>query len=233
MNTATATPDLAAIKQRQQATWASGDFAVVGTTLQIVGETLAEAADVRADERVIDVAAGNGNATLAAARRFAHVTSTDYVPALLDKGRERARAEVLPVTFQVADAEALPFADASFDVVCAFQMLEHLPYEAALGAFGEMVRVARCHVVISLPDARTAWRFAFHVPRVGTVEKLVLKPTLGLKPHVFDGEHHWEVNKRETPLARVVADFSARCPLVRTYRVAELPYHRFFVFRRA
>ena len=78
------------IKQRQQATWASGDYAVIGTTLQIVGETLAEAADVRAGERVLDVAAGNGNATLAAARRFAEVTSTDYVPALLDKGRARA-----------------------------------------------------------------------------------------------------------------------------------------------
>jgi ubiquinone/menaquinone biosynthesis C-methylase UbiE len=112
-----ARPDFAAIKQRQQATWASGDFAVVGTTLQIVGETLAEAADVRAGERVLDVAAGNGNATLAAARRFADVTSTDYVPALLDKGRARAQAEGLHVNFQVADVEALPFDDARFDVV--------------------------------------------------------------------------------------------------------------------
>jgi len=112
-----ATPDFATIKQRQQATWASGDFAVVGTTLQIVGETLAEAVDVRAGERVLDVAAGNGNATLAAARRFAEVTSTDYVPALLDKGRERARAEGLAVKFQAADAEDLPFDDGRFDVV--------------------------------------------------------------------------------------------------------------------
>src|SRR5687767_5992999 len=102
-----AAPDFAAIKRRQQATWASGDFAVVGTTLQIVGETLAEAADVRAGERVLDVAAGNGNATLAAARRFAEVTSSDYVPALLEKGRLRAHAESLDVSFQVADAEAL------------------------------------------------------------------------------------------------------------------------------
>ena len=100
LETRPAAPDFAAIKQRQQATWASGDFAVIGTTLQIVGESLAEAVDVRAGERVLDVAAGNGNATLAAARRFAEVTSTDYVPALLDKGRERARAEGLAVQFR-------------------------------------------------------------------------------------------------------------------------------------
>jgi SAM-dependent methyltransferase len=110
-------PNYVAIKQRQQATWASGDYAIVGTTLQIVGESLAEAADVRADERVLDVAAGNGNATLAAARRFARVTSTDYVLSLLDKGRERARAEGFDIRFQEADVEELPFPDASFDVV--------------------------------------------------------------------------------------------------------------------
>jgi SAM-dependent methyltransferase len=110
-------PDLSAIKQRQQATWASGNYAVIGITLQIVGELLAEAADVRAGERVLDVAAGNGNATLAAARRFANVTSTDYVPVLLDRGRSRAEADGLQVRFQVADAEDLPFADGSFDVV--------------------------------------------------------------------------------------------------------------------
>src|SRR5215831_15360306 len=110
------TLDLAAIKNKQQATWASGDFAIIGTTLQIVGETLAEAADVRAGERVIDVAAGNGNATLAAARRFAKVTSTDYVSSLLDKGRARAAADGLQVDFRIADAEDLPFADGSFDV---------------------------------------------------------------------------------------------------------------------
>jgi len=119
-----AAPDHAAIKLRQQATWASGDFAVIGVTLQIVGESLAEAADIRAGERVLDVAAGNGNATLAAARRFAAVTSTDYVPELLDKGRARAAAEGLQVNFQVADAENLPFDDASFD--------------AALSTFGAM-----------------------------------------------------------------------------------------------
>ncbi len=138
---AAATPDLAAIKQRQQATWASGDFAVIGTTLQIVGETLAEAVDVRAGERVLDVAAGNGNATLAAARRFAQVTSTDYVPSLLDKGRERARAEGLDVQFEVADAEELPFDDGIFDVVLSTFGAMFTPDHARPA--GEMLRVAR------------------------------------------------------------------------------------------
>jgi ubiquinone/menaquinone biosynthesis C-methylase UbiE len=105
------------IKTRQQATWASGDYAVIGTTLQIIGELVCEAVDLRAGERVLDVAAGNGNATLAAARRFAIVTSTDYVPALLQLGQRRAEAEGLAVTFELADAEALPYPDASFDVV--------------------------------------------------------------------------------------------------------------------
>jgi len=112
-----ATIDLATIKIRQQVAWSSGDYAIIGTTLQIVGEMLCEAVDLRSNQRVLDVAAGNGNATLAAARRFADVVSTDYVGALLERGRERAKAERLPITFQEADAEALPFPDDSFDVV--------------------------------------------------------------------------------------------------------------------
>ena len=134
-------PDLAAIKQRQQATWASGDFAVVGVTLQIVGELLAEATDVRAGERVIDIAAGNGNATLAAARRFARVTSTDYVPALLEKGRARAAAEGLAIDFREADAEALPYLDASFDVALSTFGVMFAPDQARAAA--EIQRVVR------------------------------------------------------------------------------------------
>src|SRR5690349_19915779 len=105
------------IKRRQRATWASGDFGIIGTTLQIVGESLCEAIDLRAGSRVLDVAAGNGNCSLAAARRWCDVTCTDYVPALLEAGRRRADADGLAMRFQEADAEALPFADGAFDVV--------------------------------------------------------------------------------------------------------------------
>jgi ubiquinone/menaquinone biosynthesis C-methylase UbiE len=143
-------PDFDALRTRQQATWASGDFAVVGTTLQIVGESLAEAVDVRAGERVLDVAAGNGNATLAAARRFARVTSTDYVPALLDKGAARARAEGLEVQFELADAEALPHPDGSFDVVLSTFGAMFAPDH--VGAARELLRVTRAGGRIGLAN---------------------------------------------------------------------------------
>ena len=110
-------PDFEAMKARQHGAWSSGDYAVVGTTLQIVGEELCEALDLRSGQSVLDVAAGNGNVTLAAARRWCDVTSTDYVPALLMRGKQRADADGMNITFKEADAEALPFADASFDVV--------------------------------------------------------------------------------------------------------------------
>ncbi|WP_285358009.1 class I SAM-dependent methyltransferase [Pseudomonas sp. lyk4-R2A-10] len=133
--------DLTALKERQRVAWASGDYAVIGTTLQIVGETLAEACDLRCDEEVLDVAAGNGNATLAAARRGCLVTSTDYVAALLERGQDRARAEHLDVTFQVADAEALPFADSSFDAVLSTFGVMFAPDQAK--AAKELARVCR------------------------------------------------------------------------------------------
>ena len=109
--------DLSALKTKQHGAWSSGDYAIVGTTLQIVGEELCEALDLRAGQKVLDVAAGNGNATLAAARRWCEVVSTDYVPSLLERGRARAAAEGLSVQFKEADAEALDFGDATFDTV--------------------------------------------------------------------------------------------------------------------
>src|SRR6202051_3373463 len=111
---AAATSDLTALKIRQQAAWSSGNYAIVGSTLQIVGEELCEALDLRSGSKVLDVAAGNGMASLAAARRWCEVTSTDYVPALLERGRARAEAEGMEIEFREADAENLPFADASF-----------------------------------------------------------------------------------------------------------------------
>jgi ubiquinone/menaquinone biosynthesis C-methylase UbiE len=134
-------PDLLAIKSRQKTAWASGDYAVVGTTLQLVGELLAEACDLRYDEQVLDVAAGNGNATLAAARRGCRVTSTDYVCGLLERGRERARAEHFDVSFQEADAEALPFQEASFDAVLSTFGVMFTPDQPR--AAREMARVCR------------------------------------------------------------------------------------------
>src|SRR5512140_2553207 len=110
-------PDLAALKARQQGAWSSGDYAVVGITLQIVGEELCEALDLRSGQRVLDVAAGNGNASLAAARRWGEVTATDYVPELLGPARERAVADRLVIDVREADAENLPFDGESFDVV--------------------------------------------------------------------------------------------------------------------
>jgi len=137
----TPAPDLAAIKTRQQAVWSTGNYAVVGITLQIVGENLCEALDLRAGSRVLDVAAGNGNATLAAARRFCEVVSTDYVATLLASGRARADAEGLPVRFQEADAENLPFADASFDAVLSTFGVMFTPAQERAAA--ELARVCR------------------------------------------------------------------------------------------
>ena len=133
--------DLTAIKARQQGAWSSGDYAIVGTTLQIVGEELCEALDIRAGQKVLDVAAGNGNASLAAARRWCDVVATDYVPALLERARERADAERLAIEFRVADAEALPFSNASFDVVLSTFGVMFTPDQDRAAA--ELIRVCK------------------------------------------------------------------------------------------
>ncbi len=142
--------DFGAIKKRQHTAWSSGDYAIIGTTLQIVGESLCEAVDVRSSQRVLDVAAGNGNATLAAARRFADVVSTDYVSTLLERGRERANAERLDVTFKVADADALPFAEGTFDVVLSTFGAMFTPSQEHTA--GELARVCRPQGKIGLAN---------------------------------------------------------------------------------
>jgi len=133
--------DLAALKARQQGIWSSGNYAIVGTTLQIVGEELCEALDIRSGQKVLDVAAGNGNFSLAAARRWGDVVSTDYVPSLLDRGRARATAEGVSIEFREADAEALPFTDASFDVVGSTFGVMFTPNQERAAA--ELLRVCK------------------------------------------------------------------------------------------
>jgi ubiquinone/menaquinone biosynthesis C-methylase UbiE len=135
------TPDWSAIKTRQQATWASGDYGIIGRTLQIVGESLCEAVDLHAGSRVLDVCAGNGNCALAAARRFCDVTAVDFVPTLLEDGERRGTAERRPITWRVGDAEALPFDNASFDVVLSSFGVMFVPNQAK--AASELVRVCR------------------------------------------------------------------------------------------
>ena len=143
-------PDLAALKTRQQAAWSSGNYAIVGTTLQIVGEQLCEALDLNAGSTVLDVAAGNGMVSLAAARRWCDVTSTDYVPALLEQGRARAAAEGAAIEFREADAENLPFADNSFDVVLSTFGVMFTPNQDRAAA--ELLRVCKSQGKIGLAN---------------------------------------------------------------------------------
>lgn len=177
----------AAIKQRQQASWASGDYAVVGTTLQIVGEQLCEALDLKPGSNVLDVAAGNGNATLAAARRFTDITSTDYVESLLDKGKARADAENLSVAFAVADAEALPFADASFDyVLSTFGVMFSPNHEQAAA---ELLRVTRSGGRIGLAN----WTPASFIGQLfKTLGKHVAPPVGVRSPALWGDKEHIE-----------------------------------------
>lgn len=192
MSAASAAPDYTTIKQRQKTVWSSGDYAIIGATLQIVGERLCEAVDMRAGSRVLDVAAGNGNATLAAARRFARVTSTDYVGPLLERGRKRAEAEGFLVAFQEADAEALPFADGSFDAALSTFGVMFAPNQEK--AASELARVVRKGGRIGLanwtPDGfigellKTVGR---HVPPPAGIKPPTLWGTAGHLQELFSG----------------------------------------------
>jgi SAM-dependent methyltransferase len=174
--------DLKAIKGRQQGAWSSGDYAVVGTTLQIVGEELCEAIDLRAGQSVLDVAAGNGNVSLAAARRWCDVVATDYVPALLNRARERAEAERLPITIQEADAEALPFADESFDVVVSTFGVMFTPDQER--AASELLRVCRKGGKIGLAN----WTPDGYIGQMFKIIGRHMPPPAGLRPPSLWGQ---------------------------------------------
>lgn len=175
ISTPSSAVDLAAVKGKQHLAWSAGDYAVVGTTLQIVGESLCEALDLRAGERVLDIAAGNGNATLAAARRWCDVVSTDYVPSLLERGRARASAEGLPVTFEQADAENLPYPDHSFDVVLSTFGVMFTPDQDKAAA--EMARACKPGGRIGLAN----WTPASFVGEIFKTMGKYLAPAAGVK----------------------------------------------------
>lgn len=132
----------------------------------------------------------------------------------------------------VGDATNMSFPDGAYDVVCAFQMLEHLPYDLSLRVFGEMVRVSRNGVVISVPDAKKVYRLHAVIPKLRGINFFLCNPFSRNIPNYFDGEHYWEVNKEGHLLDKIISDFSSLARLEKTYRVDENPYHRFFVFRK-
>lgn len=221
--------DYAAIKTRQQAAWASGDYAVVGTTLQIVGEQLCEALDLKPGSTVLDVAAGNGNATLAAARRFTEVTSTDYVESLLDRGRARAKAEHLSVAFAVADAEALPYGDGTFDYVLSTFGVMFSPNHQQAAA--ELLRVVRSGGRIGL----TNWTPASFIGRVfKTLGKYVAPPAgvkspamWGDKQHIetlFASAHTVEITEREFNFR-----YRSAAHFIEVFRTYYGPVHKAFL----
>ncbi len=222
--------DLNALKTKQQAAWASGDYAVVGTTLQIVGEDLAEACDLRWDQTVLDVAAGNGNATLAAARRGCIVTSTDYVGALLERGAERAHAERLQVAFREADAEALPFADGSFDVLLSTFGVMFAPDQAKVAS--ELARVCRSGGTIGMAN----WTPDGFIGQVFKTLGRYLPPPAGVQPPSRWG-HETEVRKMFADSAASITctpkffNFRYRSPahFIEVFRTWYGPVHKAFL----
>ncbi|MEZ5064028.1 MAG: class I SAM-dependent methyltransferase [bacterium] len=186
-------PDFEAIKTKQRATWGDGDYNVIGRSLQLVGETLCEAADVRGDERVLDVAAGTGNAALAAARRWAQVTAADYVESLLDRTRVRAEADGMALETRVADAEALPFENGSYDKVLSTFGIMFAPNQEKVAA--ELLRVCRSggHVALAnwTPDGFIGELFKVvgrHVPPPAGVKSAALWGTEARLHELFPAE---------------------------------------------
>ena len=192
-------PDLKALKTKQHAAWSSGDYALIGATLQIVGEELAEALDLRAGQKVLDIAAGNGNVTLAAARRWCEVTSTDYVESLLARGRKRAEADGLRVDFRVADAEALPFENGSFDAVVSTFGAMFSPDQDKTAS--EMLRVCRSGGKIGLAN----WTPDGFIGRMFKVIGKYLPPPAGIKSPALWGTRDWMEQTFGAAASQVVA----------------------------
>jgi ubiquinone/menaquinone biosynthesis C-methylase UbiE len=215
----TPAPDFEAVKARQQAAWASGDYAEIGTRLQIVGESLCEALDLRAGSRVLDVAAGNGNASLAAARRFCQVVASDYVPTLLERASERARADRLQIEFRAADAEKLPFADGSFDAVLSTFGVMFTPDQERAAA--ELARVCRPGGKIGLAN----WTPESFIGQLFKTLGKYLPPPAGVKSPALWGT---QVRLAELFADKVESIDAQRCDYVFRYRS---PAHWLEVFR--
>jgi len=221
--------DLEAVKARQQLAWSTGDYAVVGTTLQIVGEALCEALDLRSGARVLDVAAGNGNATLAAARRWCDVTSTDYVPSLLESGRKRAAAEGHTVKFQEADAESLPFADGAFDIVLSTFGVMFTPNQEQ--AAKELARVCKSGGKIGLCN----WTPESFIGKLFKIIGKYVPPAAGVKSPALWGtsarlEELFGPNAKEIRVAERSFSFRYRSPMhwIEVFRTYYGPMNKAF-----
>lgn len=222
-------PDYAAIKAKQNMAWSSGDYAVVGTTLQIVGERLAERLDLVPGASVLDVAAGNGNASLAFARRFHNVTSTDYVNDLLEKGQARAKAEATRVSFQIADAEALPFADGAFDATVSTFGVMFAPNQ--IRAAREMLRVTRSGGLIGLAN----WTPSGFIGQLFKTLGAHVAPPAGVKSPALWGDETWlqdtfsDAKAIEVERAHFNFRYSSPEHFVDVFRTLYGPVHKAFL----
>ncbi len=178
-----------------------------------------------APESVLEIGPGPGIFRAIASQLGVKVKTLDIDPAL--------NPDYISSVFD------MPFQDESFDVVCAFQMLEHLPFNQSLIALKEILRIAGRYVVISLPDASPRYNIAIQIPKLGSLSFCYLIPRLWGRKHVFDGEHYWEINKEGYSLKKIIKAFEELCTsgemefrLVKTFRVNENSYHRFFVFEK-
>ncbi len=175
--------DVNAVKQGQKLMWAAGDYPDIARRIEVAAETLAEAVGAGAGAELLDVATGTGNVAIAAARRGAKVTGLDLTPELLDVARRRATDGALDITFVEGDAEQLPFADDSFDLVTScFGVIFAPRHEQAVG---ELVRVARPGATIGI----TAWTPEGLIGQMfRTIGSYMPPPPPELKPPVTWGE---------------------------------------------